>query len=162
MVIYFEGIEEYRQKLLTLGKQVDAIAKMAVYDGANVVTDAMRQEIHNLPEVKEFYLYEKKLTPIRGITKKQKAGLLKGLGLAKMDERGGMISTKVGIAGYNSVRTKKYPKGQPNAMIARSVLRGTSYRLRDDFTGRAVRKSRQNCEKQIETTILKEIEKRTK
>lgn len=160
--ISFAGLDKYRGQMLALTKQADAIVKMAIYDGADIVADAMRNEIVNLQEVEDFYLYEKKQVPIRGITARQKAGLLAGLGLAKMSERGGMVSTKIGMAGYNSVRTKKYPKGQPNALIARSVLRGTSYRLKDDFTGRAVRKTRAAAEKQMQKTIEQQIEKRMK
>ena len=76
--ITFEGLGEYRELLKSLTEEVDAIVRMGIYDGADVVADAIRQEIHGLPTIEEYYLWEKQQTPIRGITERQKAGLLNG------------------------------------------------------------------------------------
>lgn len=160
--ITFEGLVEYRDAMENLAQEVDAIVKMGIYDGADVIADEVYREIRALPTVDEYVLYEKQQIPIRGVTERQKTGLLNGLGLARMSERSGVVSTKVGIAGYNDVKTKKYPRGQPNALIARSVLRGTSYRLRDDFIGRAVRKARQTAIERMKATVDDQIKKRMK
>ena len=45
---------------------------------------------------------------------------------------------KLGFDGYNKVKTRKYPQGQPNAMIARAVESGSSVRKKNPFIRRAV------------------------
>ena len=34
-----------------------------------------------------------------------------------------MLNVKLGFDGYNGMKTKKYPKGQPNVLLARSIKR---------------------------------------
>ena len=50
------------------------------------------------------------------------------------------------------MKTNKYPGGQPNSVIARSVVAGTTFRQKNDFVGRAIRKSEADAnQKMIET-----------
>ena len=51
----------------------------------------------------------------------------------------GYIHTKFGFAGYNSLKSKKYPKGHPNVMIARAVEKGTSFRRKNPFINKATK-----------------------
>lgn len=59
-----------------------------------------------------------------------------------MRDDDGYYNVKIGFDGYNSIRTKRWPKGQPNAMVARSVIRGTSFMAANNFMASAVRKAR--------------------
>ena len=60
-----------------------------------------------------------------------------------MKRKKGSWYLKIGFDGYNSVQTKKYPNGQPNAMIAAAINSGTSRRKRTNFIYKAVNKSKQ-------------------
>lgn len=117
------------------------IGKEAVYAGAKVVADSLHSEIAEL----------------KSVTKEEREGLLEGLGIAKIENRNGEISTSVSWSGYNSFVTKKYPKGHPNIMIARSVNRGTSWRNADPFVRRAVRKCKEKANKAMEEVINKRL-----
>ena len=45
--------------------------------------------------------------------------------------------------------TRKYPHGQPNALIARAVISGTSFRKKNNFVGRAVKAVKAEAENQM-------------
>ena len=86
--------------------------------------------------------YMDKLTAQR-----QKTGILNALGVAPKRTDGDFVNVKIGVDGYNSIKTKKYKKGQPNAMIVRALESGTSFRTRSPFITKAVRKARRETEK---------------
>lgn len=138
----------YVSRLNQLGQAVEPVSKMAIYDAAKIVTAAITDEINALPTEPE----NKRGTPehpLHGVTEAQKRGLLAGVGIARMRDDGGIINTKIGFDGYNSTKTKKYPNGQPNALIARSVESGTTFRAKTRFIKRAVDKSKKQAEKAI-------------
>lgn len=136
-----KGLSDFSLKLHNLGEisQINRVFKVALFDGAAVVADAMRQEIEALPEGNEHGSADHQIDTV---TPAQKRGLLDGFGVATMRQEGGGWNTSAGFTGYNTVRTRTFPNGQPNAMIAASVEGGTSFRRRNAFITRALRKSR--------------------
>ena len=68
----------------------------------------------------------------------------------------------IGFDGYNGIRTKKYPGGQPNQLIARSVERGTSFRRAYPFIKKTVRSSKAAAQKKMLETYEEEVNKITK
>lgn len=132
--IKMQGIDEYIAKLEKI-KNPDGLIKRAVYDGAAVLAEAVRKSIDSIPENDGKYVPGNAM--IQGLSAAQKQGLREGLGIAHMQNENGYINTKIGFDGYNSVRTKKYPKGQPNALIARAIESGTSRRAKYRFVSRA-------------------------
>ena len=77
-------------------------------------------------------------------------------------KRSGLKVRSVGFVGYNSIKTKKYPKGQPNRLIAASVNSGSSVRQKDPFVRRAQQGTRAKCVQEMQDTVDAEIEKYTK
>lgn len=161
-----KGAEKYLTKLELLGKNTDAICKQAVYQGAKVAADAIDAAIdditvHSLPKGQTyFYLSEEDLANgvlLDGITEAQAKGLHDGLGIAVMEHKNFAWNTKIGFDGYNEVRTKTYPKGEPNALIARSVESGSSVRNKTPFIAPAVKKIRKDAEHAMEVTIEEKI-----
>ena len=128
----FEGMDDYVAYLESVGNGATGMAKRSLYEGVAVVGEAIRQAIIDLP-----------YHPTNGISHEQKQGLLDGLGYAVMKRKKGSWYLKIGFDGYNSVQTKKYPNGQPNAMIAAAINSGTSRRKRTNFIYKAVNKSKQ-------------------
>lgn len=132
------GVEEYALKLSRLAEKSNKISKKALYAAAAVITDRIRSNIEALPVVPD-YVFGTKDKPIEGVTVAQKAGLLEGLGFSPtMQDKKGIINVQIGYEGYNSVKTRKYPKGQPNLLIARSVESGTTFRKKTPFVRPAV------------------------
>lgn len=125
----FQGLREYEQQLEQLGREAPRMINVALYEGARVLADAVKAEIPGLHLPSE----------------RQKKGLKDGLGVAHFWHKNGTVMTKIGFDGYNSIKTRRWPKGQPNAVIARSLIRGTSWLTPDRFTDRAAKKARQTA-----------------
>ena len=154
----FSGLDEYVSRLQKTAVNTYPCIKRAVYAGAKVVADAIHDEVAALPEDREnFHATSSYMTS--GISKRQKDGLLDGLGISKIEEKDGFVNCKVGFAGYNDVETDTYPHGQPNPLIARSVISGTSFRSKNPFVTRAVNKSKAQAEAAMTSAFDAEFEK---
>ena len=162
-----KGFEKYLKDLETLKKMSPHICGRAVYEGAKIVADAAAESAAALKVTKAVWggTYNGvDQGQQQGITEAQKAGLLSsnsggGLGLSRMKNDNGFYHVKLGYHGYNSQITEKYPHGQPNVMIARSLESGTSFRKKDPFIARAVRKSRAQAERKMAQTVDDETAK---
>ena len=143
--IAFQGLEEYHAELEKIYTDIPRIVNGALYDGANDLANAVHDEISGLTELNAV----------------QRLGLHRGLGIAHFWNEKGTMVTKIGFIGYNDLKTKRWPSGQPNAMIARSLIRGTSWMLANRFTARAARKARKSCIQTMQNRIDAEIKKIT-
>ncbi len=162
---------DYLAQLEKLTNETDSICKHAVYEGAKVVADAIKQSIDALPvqapPAKQSYFYLSQESrdageKLHGISEAQKKGLQEGFGITNMRHENGAWNVKIGFEGYNEVQTKTYPNGQPNALIARSVESGSSVREKTPFIAPAVNACRKNAQKTMEVVIQKQIEAITK
>ena len=80
-----------------------------------------------------------------------------GFGVSPLQDDSGYRNVKLGFDGYNSVKTKKYPQGQPNALIARVTESGSSYREKTPFIRPAVNAARKPAEKAGQAKIDEKI-----
>ena len=146
----FVGIDEYLAQLKELGDKANGLCKGALYDGAAVLADAVRAEVEALQttDVNE---------DPQGVFEYEKEGLLEGMGIAKMKDEDGRISTRVDFDGYNRMKSKKYPNGHPNSMIARAINSGTSKRKKNPFMSRAVKKARERANKAMSARMDSDI-----
>lgn len=154
--ITFTGLEHYMAKLEALEKNSEGIAKQALYEGAKIAADEMRNSVDDIPVQEK---WGTKANPAKGIKAEQKKGLQEGLGISTMRNDDGFINVHIGFHGYNSIKTKRYPSGQPNAMIARSLESGTSFLRKTPFVAKAVRKTKTKAEAKMKEVFESEIEK---
>lgn len=154
------GLAEYERMLSKLNSfdTIRAVCGKTIYSGAEVVADAMRAGIESLPEVDD-YITGTQGKKISGITPSQKQGLLDGFGISPMGNKDGYYEVKLGFDGYNDTKTRSYPLGQPNSLIARSVNSGTSFRKKIPFVDDAVKQSRKQAEAAMVKTADEEFEK---
>lgn len=136
-----KGIDEYIANLQKLHDLDENDYGRAIFLGAGAVADAIAASIEAIS--------------YSNIRYDQKQGLKEGLGIAKMRNDGGLFNVKIGFDGYNKHKTEKYPNGQPNAMIARAIEKGTSFREPHKFVDPAVRKSKAHAEE----LMAKEIDR---
>ena len=148
-----KGMDEYLQKLGNLELRAPESIGKAVYKGADIVADAVKANINNMPVEDQ---YSERITGIKSI---QKIGLIKSFGIAKMRDDNGYYNVKLGFDGYNTLKTKKYPQGQPNAMIARTFESGNSFTKKIPFVAPAVRATREAAEQKMAQVIDTEISK---
>lgn len=155
--ITFPGLNDYELMISRLSKGVDDIAGKAIYAGAGIVADAIKENIKDLPIVRG-YGTEKDPLP-GGVTAPQKAGLIEGLGISPMQSDAGYLNVKIGFDGYNATKTEKYPQGQPNQLVARGVESGTSWKKKSPFIRPAINASKQRAEDEMARILDQEIEK---
>lgn len=155
--ITFPGLSDYELMISKLSKGVDDIAGKAIYAGAGIVADAIKENIKDLPIVRG-YGTEKDPLP-GGVTAPQKAGLIDGLGISPMQSDAGYLNVKIGFDGYNATKTEKYPQGQPNQLVARGVESGTSWKKKSPFIRPAINASKQRAEDEMARILDEEIEK---
>lgn len=153
--IAFTGLESYLKQLEKLEQNTTDIAKQAVYEGAKVTADAIRSGIEGL-RTDGPSAYETKRR------ENQKKGLQESFGLSPMENDQGFLHVRAGFDGYNSVRTPKYPNGQPNVMVARIFNSGTSFSSKQQFFDNAIRLTRNKAKKIMKETIEGAIEEKMK
>lgn len=128
----FTGIEKYVDSLEKIGgKNAEGILKYAVYPGAAVVADAIREEIETNHKVS--------------------GDLAKSLSLATMRNEDGYVNTKVSFAGYDE-------KGVPNALKAAVLESGRSDRDGTHFISKTVRAVTDRAIDEMSKALDKKIE----
>ena len=152
------GLSEYTKKLEKLESQSKEITGKCLYDGASVVASAVKSAINQIPTRSPDAIGSEGKT-VSGLTAIEKAGLVNSFGITKMRDSSFSQDVKLGFDGYNMVRTKKFPNGQPNQLIARSIESGTSFLQPCHFMSKAVNASRAACLAKMESTCDSEIEK---
>lgn len=148
-----KGINEYLGKLQNLEFSTNTIIGKAVYNAAEIVANQTKANIQALPVRESNSAGGKDLSP------DEKTGLCEGFGIAKMQNDSGYFNVKLGMDGYNSYVTKRYPKGHPNSMIARSLERGTSHMHKNPVFSNAARAMKSQAEEAMRKTVDEEIDK---
>lgn len=138
--IEMKGLDRYTKALSHLEARARAeVIGKAIFDGADVVADEIRAGMEALP-TEGGRASDRR--PLIGPNPVQKKHLISSFGIAPMKETDGFYHVKMGWAGYNPIRTIRWPAGQPNAMVARSVERGTSFMQANPFVKKAVSRAR--------------------
>lgn len=153
--IEMKGLDLYLVQLsrLEMATKEEIIGK-AIYEGAGIVADAIREELEKLPTDESFGTTEH---PAKGIKAVQKVGLLQSMGISEMREENGMYNVKIGFDGYNKVKTARWPKGQPNTMVARAAESGTTWLQKSPFARPAVRNTRKKALDKMGESVDQEI-----
>jgi HK97 gp10 family phage protein len=148
--------EDLINKLAKLSKDSDIIAKKVVRAGANPLADEIRKNIQSLPVEEMRTLQDGEKFDV--ITSGGKKDLLDGLGVTPpgMDKNGN-TNVKVGFEGYGSYPTKKYHKGIPNALLARSIESGSSVRQKKPFIRPAINKTKEKCKEEMSKKFDEEV-----
>ncbi len=150
-----EGLEEYTKAIQRISENSDVVIVNSVYEGARIVADDMKKIT-----VDNGIGSEK--NKLDGISALQKADLIDGFGVAPIKVDGDYTNTKLGFSGYGRTKTKKYPKGVPIQIIARSVNSGTSFRKKNPFVQRTVNRIRKKAQQAMAQVIDEEIKKEMK
>lgn len=160
-VIQFKRGDEYLAKISKLEASLkDQVCGSAIYGAAGIVADEIRSQLKAVPTDEG---YGTASEPTRGPKAGQKEGLLDALGISSMEEKSGYYDVKIGFDGYNGIKTKRWPRGQPNQMVARSIERGTSWMKGNAFVKRAMAATRKRAlefmKHSVDASIRKIMEK---
>lgn len=158
----FKTGDEFALMLDKLATDSEPIAKKAIYEGAKIVTDEIRNNLETLPSDKFRRLNTSKNEIFSGVPDVQKSDLSQSLGITPIERYGNGFDAHIGFDGYGKYKTKKYPKGVPNQLLARSVENGSEVRAATPFISPAIKKKRREAIKKMETVVEAEIKKRVK
>lgn len=149
-----EGMDDFIDLCIKTDRTLTSVIGKSIYPAGEHMGNAVKTALRGVrtDDYKDHSIMKV------GPTKKQLDALIESFGIAKMHAGNNGYNVKIGFDGYNDVVTKKYPKGQPNAMIARSVNKGTSFMVAQPFMDRTVRAEesktvdiiKENFEKQME------------
>ena len=128
------------------GYAVVEVMRSTCYAGAGELADAVKNEINNLPVQKGYMRKNQKRNVIGEHDKKM---LLERLGVSRIEATGDRASVAIGFDGYNDRPTKKYPKGVPVPLIARSIESGSSVRQKNPFMRRAYNNAKPKVEQKM-------------
>lgn len=146
-----KALDEYVALLSSLNeKKRQEIIQEAIYEGAGIIADEIKNEIKGLKTGKSAH---------DGLTEIEKKDLIEGFGITPMQYKGGVHDVKIGFDGYGSKPTKKYPKGVPIPMTARSIISGTSFRPKNNFVRRAVNRKKSKAIEKMDNTINEKFKK---
>ena len=149
----FGGLEEYARKLSDLALKSREVGAQALYAGANILADQIRRNLEAVPTIPNTSAYEEYTN---GVPEEQKQALLDSFGITQIRDDDGYLNLKMGFDGYNHIKTRKYPKGQPNVMIAASVESGSSVQRKYPFVRPAIKQKEKECIDAIAAVIDKE------
>ena len=157
--IEMKGMTAYLKMLGDMERMTPDVCKAAVYAGAGVVADEIKKGIDGLKRVtdKEAMAAYQKGEPTY-ISVSQKNGLRAGFGISPIRDKYGYVDARVGFDGYNDTKTKRWPNGQPNIMVAASCESGSSAVLKQPFVRPAVNRAKEKALKAMEEAANKKID----
>lgn len=138
--ITFKDAKAYGVKLEMLEKHFssDKPLEEAVEAGANVLADAIRHSMDQLPTEQFRRLGEG--DRFEDVPLGQLLELQEHFGITPVRrDKNGFVNAKIGWEGYNKYKTKTYPQGVPNALIAGAIESGSSVRNKHPFIRPAVK-----------------------
>lgn len=145
------GIDNFIKDMDIRANEFKQIAGKSLYVGADIIANQLRKNIENLPERSPGMAKPGQMK--RGVTKYQKAAMLDGMGIARMQKKDGSYDIKIGFEGYDDEVTKEYPKGHPISMIARAVESGTSFMEKTPFIRPAYNKAHAQAEQAMSNAL---------
>lgn len=153
--ITIKGIEKYLAEIRALQADAEEYLGRAIYEGAELAADEIKEALKQLPVDNRG-----KVAQRRSINQIQKDGLIEGYGITPMRDESGRLNVKIGFDGYNNFLTFKFPYGQPNVMIARSLESGTSFMPKNRVISRTANRVKNDVIDRMQKSLDKSIEQR--
>lgn len=149
------GFNEIIKEFNDLSDQSLSICSKALYEGAGLMADRLKEEINSLPVTDQRHKRTKSLLPY------EKEALVKGLSIDEFekDSARDRVSTKITFHGYSDHPTEEYPNGVPIILLARSITAGTTFRVANRFFPNTVRRNTTVVERKIQEMIDQEVKK---
>lgn len=158
--ITFSGFAEFGEALKQLESTAEGgeMLERAAQAGADPVADEIRNRLDKLPS--DSFCRLRDGEQFDGVPVGNHLDLLDSLGTTPPSrDKNGFVNVKVGWDGYGSHPTKTYPRGVPNALLARAVESGSSVRQKTPFVRPAVNATRKEAIAAMEKSIDGDIKK---
>ena len=152
-----DGLTELSEMLTNMAEKAPAAASKAVYEGAGLVADEVRNQIGKISTAPFHYA----VFVTREPSPEEKAIVEQaGAGIAKFSKNGSEVETSVGFAkaGYATLKGKTVPI----AKIANAINSGTSFMKKQPFMRRAANSGGKKAIDAMKKSIEKSFEEMKK
>ena len=152
-----DGLTELSEMLTNMAEKAPAAASKAVYEGAGIVADEVRNQIGKISTAPFHYA----VFVTREPSPEEKAIVEQaGAGIAKFSKNGSEVETSVGFAkaGYATLKGKTVPI----AKIANAINSGTSFMKKQPFMRRAANSGGKKAIDAMKKSIEKSFEEMKK
>lgn len=152
------GFDDLAKELETVANHSGEIASRALYEGAGLMADKIRNSIDSLQTQPDRKHKGKTLLPY------EKEALQRGLTVEKFIQDKGRDYTQTAITfhGRSDHRTERHPDGIPTILLARAINKGTSFRSANRFFINTVNKTRADAERAMMLAAEREMKKHIK
>lgn len=145
--------------LSRFGNQAKEIASRAIYEGAGIVADELKEQVKSLESEEQRFLdLSDESDKFRVVEKELKCCLIEKMGISTLRDAYDGWDRHIGWDGYGYLPTKKYPKGRPIPMIAASIEIGSEVRYKLPF----IRKTCNSKRKEALEAMEKSVDESTK
>ena len=136
------GFDQLEKELLTMADSSGRIAKAALYDGADFMADKLRAATENLQ------VEDRRRKRSKNVLDYEKEALLNGLAIEKFrdDRARDCVQTSITFHGYSDHETEDYPGGVPAIILARAIIAGTVFRVKNRFFPNAFNRNKKEAE----------------
>ena len=150
------GLDEAMKRLEELGARTDELMSKALYEGAKVMADGLKDAIRALPEDSGY----KRPGELRNVVDpKDKEDMISHMGISKFRTQTGSVYARISFDGYGQVKTKKFQNGRPVVLIARSINSGSSVRMKHPFIKPTVNQYKSAAMDAMRKVVLDELNK---
>lgn len=153
--VKFTGFQEYMRKMEKMYGQSKELCTDALNAACAVIGNAQKEALYGIPTDSRAYVDGMR----HGILPEAKQALIESYGIAPVRTKNFTYERKTGFDGYNDIRTERWPKGQPNAMVARSVESGTSFLPPHKFMDKAARQAQAEAETAMQDAVDKAVKR---
>lgn len=152
-----QGLDDFINLAIFTDRQINSVVGRSIHPGAKLMANAIAKAINGIPvDDRKSHHYKGKR---QGLTSAQKKGLVDSFGIARIRKTKYGWDVKVGFDGYNEIVTKRWKKGQPNAMVARSINSGTSFMIKYPFMDTTVKAHEGATVQKISDQFDRELDK---
>lgn len=155
-----EGMDDFVNLCIFTDKQLDRVIGRSIYPGAKLMANAIKIATEAIPVDDSYFGFSEQYHKKRkGVTSRQKKALIESMGIAEIKKNRYGYNVKVGWDGYNDIVSKRWPKGQPNVVVARALNSGTSFMRKYPFVDMTVNANASKTAEKISEQFDKELDK---
>ena len=152
-----DGMVEISELLDKMEKQAPKVASRALYEGAGIMAEEIKQQAQEIKTVPFKYAKDGQRLPS---PEEKEIVIAAGMGIAKFDKNGTEIDTSVGYrnAGYADLNGKK----KPIPVSVNAINSGTSFMNKQPFIRKAANSGGKKAIAAMKKTIEAEFEAMSK
>lgn len=151
------GMDIYLANMQKMTQEVRNINKGALYEGAKMAADKVREALEMLPIRPDRYTGRQHSERFYGVTESEYIQILDNFGISRHRDSGGSWNTSIGFKGTVHTPSAKFHDEVPTGLLVQAVEYGTEFRKPLHILSKAAKAN----ESEIREAMQKYIEDET-